>query len=147
MAPTEKSASWLKMALKNIVRELKEMRDGIGNISRRGSDAGKHSMRRRGRAYIAPEGSSSSSSIIIEQSQWANIPPELLHDIIQRIEASQTSWPARRDVVACASVCKSWRAVTKEIVRTPEQCALLSFPISLKQVVLLQNFVLFYSSV
>lgn len=123
------------MALKNIV---KEMRDGIGNISRRGSERrgsenGKHNMRRRGRSYIAPEGSSSSSKIIVEQSQWANMPPELLHDIIQRIEASQTSWPARRDVVACASVCKSWRAVTKEIIRTPEQCGLLSFPVSLKQ--------------
>lgn len=126
----------MKMALKNIV---KEMRDGIGNISRRGSERrcsenGKHNMRRRGRSYIAPEGSSSSSKIIVEQSQWANMPPELLHDIIQRIEASQTSWPARRDVVACASVCKSWRAVTKEIIRTPEQCGLLSFPVSLKQV-------------
>ncbi|KDO84593.1 hypothetical protein CISIN_1g014578mg [Citrus sinensis] len=123
------------MALKNIV---KEMRDGIGNISRRGSERrcsenGKHNMRRRGRSYIAPEGSSSSSKIIVEQSQWANMPPELLLDIIQRIEASQTSWPARRDVVACASVCKSWRAVTKEIIRTPEQCGLLSFPVSLKQ--------------
>ena len=120
------------MALKNIVRELKEMRDGIGNISRRSFD-GKHTSRRRGRSYIAPEGSSSFSALVIEQSRWANLPSELLLDIIQRIESSKTTWPGRRDVVACGSVCKSWRAVTKELVRTPEQCGLLTFPVSLKQ--------------
>ncbi|XP_031261211.1 tubby-like F-box protein 5 isoform X2 [Pistacia vera] len=120
------------MVLKSIVRELLDLRDGIGSISRRSSD-GRHNSRRRGRSYIAPEGSTSSSSSIIDQSRWANIPPELLVDIIQRVEASETSWPARRDVVACASVCKSWRAITKELVKTPEQCGLLSFPISLKQ--------------
>ncbi|KAJ0085317.1 hypothetical protein Patl1_09161 [Pistacia atlantica] len=121
-----------KMVLKSIVRELLDLRDGIGSISRRSSD-GRHNSRRRGRSYIAPEGSTSSSSSIIDQSRWANIPPELLVDMIQRVEASETSWPARRDVVACASVCKSWRAITKELVKTPEQCGLLSFPISLKQ--------------
>ncbi|XP_044475458.1 tubby-like F-box protein 5 [Mangifera indica] len=120
------------MGLKGIVRELKDLRDGIGNISRRSSD-GRQNSRRRGRSHIAPEGSTSSTSSVIDQSQWANMPPELLLDIIQRVESSQTSWPARRDVVACASVCKSWRAITKEIVKTPEQCGLLSFPISLKQ--------------
>ncbi|KAK1549883.1 hypothetical protein Q3G72_009507 [Acer saccharum] len=120
------------MTLKSIVRELKEMRDGIGNISRRSFD-GKHTSRRRGRSYIAPEGSSSFSALVIEQSRWANLPSELLLDIIQRIEGSKTTWPGRRDVVACGSVCKSWRAVTKELVRTPEQCGLLTFPVSLKQ--------------
>ncbi|KAL1354833.1 hypothetical protein AAHE18_05G071100 [Arachis hypogaea] len=49
------------------------------------------------------------------------------------VEESETSWPARTVVVSCASVCKSWRAVTKEIVNTPEQCGRLTFPISLKQ--------------
>jgi ABC-type lipoprotein release transport system permease subunit len=63
------------------------------------------------------------------------MPPELLHDIIQRVEASQTTWPTRRDVVACALVCRSWRKITKEIVKTPEQCGSLTFPISLKQVI------------
>lgn len=128
-----------KMGLKGIVRELKDLRDGIGNISRRSSD-GRQNSRRRGRSHIAPEGSTSSTSSVIDQSQWANMPPELLLDIIQRVESSQTSWPARRDVVACASVCKSWRAITKEIVKTPEQCGLLSFPISLKQVAYLFPF-------
>lgn len=95
-----------------------------------------HRRRRRTKSHIAPEQSFSSqksSPALVEQSQWANMPPELLHDIIQRVEESETSWPARRDVVACASACRSWREITKEIVKTPEQCGLLTFPISLKQ--------------
>jgi tubby-related protein 1 len=133
------------MSFKAIVRELKEIRDGIGNISRRRRGGGivdgtntRHF--RRGKSHIAPDCSSSSSSTALlvvqiqQQSRWANLPPELLLDIIQRVEASETSWPARRDVVVCASVCRTWRDITKEIVKTPEQCSLLTFPISLKQV-------------
>ncbi|XP_038716425.1 tubby-like F-box protein 5 isoform X2 [Tripterygium wilfordii] len=99
----------------------------IANISRR------RYMRRRGQSHIAPEADVAPSSDLIEQSQWADMPPELLLDIIHRVEASETSWPARRDVLACASVCKSWREITKEIVKTPEECGRLTFPISLKQ--------------
>lgn len=51
-----------------------------------------------------------------------------------RIEASETSWPFRKSVVACAGVCRSWRAITKEIVKTPELSGRLTFPISIKQV-------------
>ncbi|KAL5789897.1 hypothetical protein ACOSQ2_004785 [Xanthoceras sorbifolium] len=36
-------------------------------------------------------------------------------------------------VVACAAVCRSWRAMCKEIVRSPEFCGKLTFPVSLKQ--------------
>lgn len=70
-----------------------------------------------------------------QQGQWASLPPELLLDIIQRVEKSETSWPARTAVVSCASVCKSWRAITKEIIKTPQQCGKITFPISLKQVI------------
>lgn len=87
----------------------------------------------RGRSYIAPESSPSSPGPSFQQSQWANLPPELLLDIIQRVEACETFWPGRRDVVACAAVCRSWREITKEVVRTPEQCGLLTFPMSVKQ--------------
>lgn len=119
------------MPLKGFVRELREIRDDISTISI-GKLHGK-GIGRRGRAHIAPEGGSELPCEVIDQSPWANLPPELLHDIIQRVEANETSWPARRDVVACASVCKSWREITKEIVKTPEQCGWLTFPISLKQ--------------
>ncbi|XP_065880787.1 tubby-like F-box protein 5 [Euphorbia lathyris] len=119
------------MALKGFVRELREIRDDISNISI-GKSHGK-GIGRRGRAHIAPEDGSELPSEVNNQSVWANLPPELLHDIIRRVEANQTSWPARRAVVACASVCKSWREITKQIVKTPEQCGWLTFPISLKQ--------------
>ncbi|CAJ2646415.1 tubby-like F-box protein 5-like [Trifolium pratense] len=118
------------MSLRSIVRELKEMRDGIGNTSRRG--AGSRVSQRRTKSHIVPDMTLTSLEPI-QQGQWANIPSELLLDIIRRVEETETSWPARAVVVSCASVCKSWRAVTKEIVQTPEQCGRLTFPISLKQ--------------
>ncbi|GAB2224866.1 hypothetical protein Droror1_Dr00005644 [Drosera rotundifolia] len=68
------------------------------------------------------------------QTPWVNLPIELLVVIIQRVEASATSWPSRKDVVACAGVCRSWREVVGEVVRTAEQCGLITFPFSLKQV-------------
>ncbi|CAL0311494.1 unnamed protein product [Lupinus luteus] len=118
------------MSLKSIVRELKEMRDGIGSISRRGVES-KH-WHSRMKSHIVPDVTVTPLENI-QQGPWANLPPELLLDIIRRIEESETSWPARAVIVSCASVCKSWRAVTKEIVKTPEQCGRLTFPISLKQ--------------
>lgn len=135
------------MQLKSILRDLWNMRDDLGKKPTRGGRERKqmHRRRRRTKSHIAPEQSfSSSSPASVEQSQWANMPPELLHDIIQRVEESETSWPARRDVVACASVCRSWREITKEIVKTPEQCGLLTFPISLKQVFLVHVFTVGY---
>ncbi|PSR88056.1 Tubby-like F-box protein, partial [Actinidia chinensis var. chinensis] len=113
------------MSIKSIVRELK---DGIGSISKRGVE-GKH-WRKRTRSHIAPDVAPPGPT---EQGQWANLPPELLLDIIRRVEESESSWPARTVVVSCASVCKSWRDITKEIVKTPEECGRLTFPISLKQ--------------
>lgn len=115
--------------------KLKEIRDDISTTFSMGK-LQRNRTNRRGRAYIAPElggGSELYSELIEEQSPWANLPPELLHDVIQRVEGSETSWPGRRDVVACASVCKSWREITKAVVKTPEQCGCITFPISLKQ--------------
>ncbi|CAN7139226.1 unnamed protein product [Brassica rapa subsp. narinosa] len=113
------------MPFKKIVRELRGRNKAVG---------------RRGRSHIAPEGSSSSSASspstdeCSEQSIWVDLPPELLLDIIHRIESGQTLWPGRRDVVACASVCRSWREMTKdEVVKVPELSGLLTFPVSLKQ--------------
>ncbi|KAL6273959.1 hypothetical protein ACE6H2_024651 [Prunus campanulata] len=119
------------MSFKGIVRELREMKDGIGSISKRVGDR-KH-WHSRMMSHIAPDLAPNPPSDLIQQGQWANLPPELLLDIIQRVEESETTWPARAVVVSCASVCKSWRAIVREIVKTPEQCGRLTFPISLKQ--------------
>ncbi|KAH9309318.1 hypothetical protein KI387_037229 [Taxus chinensis] len=68
-----------------------------------------------------------------EHDSWSNMLPELLTEMIQRVEASEGAWPGRKNVVACAAVCKSWREITKEIVKGPDQCGKLTFPASLKQ--------------
>ncbi|MBA0589236.1 hypothetical protein Gorai_017992, partial [Gossypium raimondii] len=120
----------IQMSLKSIMRELKEMKEGIGSISKRGGES--KVWRSRTRSHVAPDRAPTESESV-EQSPWANLPPELLLDIIQRVEESETAWPARAVVVFCAAVCRSWREITKEIVQTPEQCGRLTFPISLKQ--------------
>ncbi|EOA37884.1 hypothetical protein CARUB_v10009350mg [Capsella rubella] len=116
------------MSFKNIVREFRVKKNNkYKGIGRRGK-----------RSHIAPEGSSLSSSSSVtndglSQSIWVDLPQELLLDIIHRIESGQTLWPARKDVVACASVCRSWREMTREVVKVPEVSGLLTFPVSLKQ--------------
>ncbi|KAJ8766275.1 hypothetical protein K2173_022334 [Erythroxylum novogranatense] len=64
---------------------------------------------------------------------WANLPQELLREVLIRIEASEFQWPPRRSVVACAGVCRNWRHITKDLVKVPEFCGQLTFPISVKQ--------------
>ncbi|KAK7360035.1 hypothetical protein VNO77_02007 [Canavalia gladiata] len=118
------------MSLRSIVRELKEMRDGMGSISKRDEES-KHRLGRT-KSHVAPDVLVTPFEPI-QQGRWANLPPELLLDIIRRVEESETSWPARAVVLFCASVCKSWRSITREIVKTPEQCGRITFPISLKQ--------------
>ncbi|KAM0981704.1 hypothetical protein ACFX2A_015006 [Malus domestica] len=119
------------MSFKGIVRELREMKDRIGSMSRRVGER-KH-WRSRTLSHIAPDMAPTPPTDVIQQGQWANLPLELLLDIIQRVEESETSWPARAVVVFCGSVCKSWRGIMRDIVKTPEQCGRLTFPISLKQ--------------
>ena len=117
------------MSFKSIVRD---MRNGIGSISSRSFEVKlSHIHRKKSQSAVYEEQIHASP---VQQSCWANLPPELLHDVIQRLEASEVTWPARKHVVACAAVCRSWRDISKEIVQTPEKCRKLTFPISLKQV-------------
>ncbi|XP_062176202.1 tubby-like F-box protein 3 isoform X2 [Alnus glutinosa] len=69
----------------------------------------------------------------LSQSCWANMPQELLREVLVRIEASESAWPPRKSVAACAGVCRSWREITREIVKAPEVSGKLTFPISVKQ--------------
>ncbi|KAK3425363.1 tubby-like F-box protein 5 isoform X2 [Eucalyptus grandis] len=121
------------MHIKSIVHELREIRDRIKDIA--GRKLERRHVHRQGRSHIVPETTVPTPSCpeAVQQGPWANLPPELLLHIIKRVEASQISWPSRRDIVACASICRSWREVTKEAVKTAEQCGRLTFPISLKQ--------------
>nr|XP_043624332.1 tubby-like F-box protein 8 isoform X2 [Erigeron canadensis] len=119
------------MSFRSIVRDV---RDGFGSLSRRSFDVRLSGIHNRGKSQGSVNDlSDNQASLIVQNSRWANLPPELLNDVIKRLEESESSWPGRKHVVACAAVCKSWRNMCKEIVRTPESCGKLTFPVSLKQ--------------
>lgn len=117
------------MSFRSIVRDV---RDSFGSLSRRSFDVrliGHHRGKSSGSLHDLHD-----PPVVIQSSRWASLPPELLLDVIKRLEESESTWPARKHVVACAAVCRSWRAMCKEIVRSPEFCGKLTFPVSLKQV-------------
>ncbi|KAG2269596.1 hypothetical protein Bca4012_062623 [Brassica carinata] len=120
------------MSFRSIVQDL---RDGIGSLSKRSFDFRLHKGKSQDCSSSCEYASSRDllSPLIVQTSRWANLPPELLLDVIKRIEESESNWPARKHVVACASVCRSWRAMCQEIVLSPEICGKLTFPVSLKQ--------------
>ncbi|XP_061370780.1 tubby-like F-box protein 7 isoform X2 [Gastrolobium bilobum] len=64
---------------------------------------------------------------------WSNMLPELLGEIIRRVDATEEQWPHRQNVVACACVCKRWRDMTREIVKSPSHNGKITFPSCLKQ--------------
>lgn len=118
------------MSFRSIVHDV---RDAFGSLSRRSFEV---------RFYGHNRGKSQSSvhelhdePLAVQSSRWASLPPELLRDVIKRLEASESSWPARKHVVACAAVCRSWRDMCKEIVTNPEFSGKITFPVSLKQVI------------
>ncbi|KAG8480946.1 hypothetical protein CXB51_025625 [Gossypium anomalum] len=73
---------------------------------------------------------------------WANLPQELLWEVLLRIEESESIWPQRKNVVACAGVCRSWRFIIQQIVKLPQLSGKLTFPISVKQVRFLVSYFL-----
>jgi tubby-related protein 1 len=91
------------------------------------------SVERSGRVRDAEDGAVGSGAAQPEGS-WAGMLPELLAEIIRRVESSDGEWPLRQNVVACACVCKRWRQITKEIVRPPSLSGIITFPSCLKQV-------------
>ncbi|RWR76572.1 tubby-like F-box protein 3 [Cinnamomum micranthum f. kanehirae] len=119
------------MSFKSIIQDMK---GEIGSISRKGFEVkiGYGLMRSRSHRVVQdiplPQVVDA-----LKQSCWANMPPELLRDVLVRLEASESTWPPRKHVVACAGVCRSWREIMKEMVKTPELSGKLTFPISLKQ--------------
>ncbi|CAK9151712.1 unnamed protein product [Ilex paraguariensis] len=72
---------------------------------------------------------------VVESSEgsWSTMLPELLGEIIKRVEASEDKWPLRKNVVVCGCVCKRWRMVTREVVNSPLQGGKITFPSCLKQ--------------
>lgn len=131
--------STTRMSFRSIVRDV---RDGFGSLSRRGFEVrlmGHHRGKSHGSLNDLHD-----QPLIVQNSRWASLPPELLYDVIRRLEESESTWPSRKHVVACASVCRSWRTMCKEIVKSPEICGKLTFPVSLKQVESFNPFNLMY---
>ncbi|XP_071717512.1 tubby-like F-box protein 8 [Rutidosis leptorrhynchoides] len=118
------------MSFRSIVRDL---RDGFGSLSRRGFEVRISGLYKSKSYSGAHELDGDDHPELVINSHWDGLPPELLSDVIKRLEASESTWPARKHVVACASVCRSWREMCKEIVSSPELSGKLTFPISLKQ--------------
>ncbi|RRT82668.1 hypothetical protein B296_00010330 [Ensete ventricosum] len=154
------------MSFRSIVRDV---RDSFGSLSRRGFEArlsGHHRGKSQGAVHEVID-----QCVVVQDSCWASLPPELLRDVITRLEASESTWPSRTNVVAfvaellrdvitrleasestwpsrtnvvaCAAVCRSWREMCKEIVKSPEFSGKLTFPVSLKQVIFMFSFLKF----
>ncbi|KVI03979.1 F-box domain, cyclin-like protein [Cynara cardunculus var. scolymus] len=90
---------------------LQDMKGEFGSISRKGFGS---RSRSRSQQMV---GDRSAAAIVdaLKQSCWANMPPELLRDVLMRIEASESTWPDRKNVVSCGGVCRNWREIMKEI--------------------------------
>ncbi|KAL8530820.1 hypothetical protein ACS0TY_007743 [Phlomoides rotata] len=104
------------------------MKGEIGSISKKG-----FGYVMRSRSDRVAEDFPATVVDALGQSCWANLPPELLRDVLMRIEESESGWRSRKNVVSCAGVCRSWREIMKEIVTTLELSGKLTFPVSLKQ--------------
>ncbi|CAL5386438.1 unnamed protein product [Camellia sinensis] len=116
------------MSFRSVVRDV---RDGFGSLSRLSFEV-RLPGHIRGKSHGAVHGLHD-QPFVIQNSCWASLPPELLRDVIKRLEASENTWPARKHVVACAAVCRSWREMCKEIVQSLEFSGKITFPVSLKQ--------------
>ncbi|OVA04365.1 Tubby [Macleaya cordata] len=117
------------MSLRSIIQDMK---GEFGSISRKGFEV-KLGYGFRSRSHRVVQEDLGLRVNAFKQSCWANMPPELLRDVLMRIEEADSMWPSRKNVVACGGVCRNWREITKEIVNTPEVSGKLTFPISLKQ--------------
>lgn len=117
------------MSFRSIVRDVRE---GFGSLSRRSFEV-RLPGHQRGKSHGSVH-DLHDQPLVIQTSRWASLPPELLRDVVTRLEESESVWPARKHVVACAAVCRSWREMCKEIVKSPEFSGKITFPVSLKQV-------------
>ncbi|KAM1553230.1 hypothetical protein ACFX1X_006192 [Malus domestica] len=88
---------------------------------------------RGGDRRVVRDSDCADSSSSPSSSSWSDMLTELLGEIIRRVEASEDKWPHRKNVVACACVCKRWRDITKEIARSPSYSGKITFPSCLKQ--------------
>ncbi|KAK6118809.1 hypothetical protein DH2020_047444 [Rehmannia glutinosa] len=94
------------MSFRSLARDI---RDSIGNLSRRSFD-------HRGKSHAAVY-ELHDQPVVIQSSCWASLPLELLRDVIKRLEENESTWPARKHVVACAAVCGHGGRCAKKLFR------------------------------
>jgi hypothetical protein len=112
MVSWRRSASWLSSASRS------SLSAGVG-----------------GEAKVTPEvDPAAGAAEEPDEERWSRLLPELLTEIVRRVDTGAERWPPRRDVVACASVCRRWRDAAVSVVRPPLECGRITFPSSLKQV-------------
>ncbi|XP_047059213.1 tubby-like F-box protein 3 [Lolium rigidum] len=122
------------MSFRSIARDV---RDGFGSLSRRSFDVTIASLygltgHHRGKGQSSLDDLHEPAPVL-QESNWASLPPELLRDVVRRLEADESTWPSRKHVVCFAAVCRTWREMCREIVLSPEFCGKLTFRVSLKQ--------------
>jgi tubby and related proteins len=54
-----------------------------------------------------------------DEGTWSALVPELLSDILRRVNDGAEWFPCRRDLVACAGVCRRWREASVALVQPP----------------------------
>lgn len=69
----------------------------------------------------------------VEEDRWSRMLPELMVDIVGRVEASGERWPLRKNVVSGAGVCRWWREITTSVVGSTKETGKITFPSSLKK--------------
>ncbi|KAK8914523.1 Tubby-like F-box protein 1 [Platanthera zijinensis] len=84
-------------------------------------------------AIEAGRGEGSAGDSGAGEDRWSLMLPEIMVDIIGRVEASEERWPLRKNVVSCACACRSWREITTGIVGSTRETGKITFPSSLKQ--------------
>ena len=102
------------MSFHSIIRDVRE---SFGSLSRRSFEVRISGLPGLGHHRGKSVGSVSNlhdGPIVVDQSRWVGLPPELLRDVMKRLEEGESTWPSRRDVVACAAVCGTWREICKD---------------------------------
>ncbi|CAI7861747.1 unnamed protein product, partial [Closterium sp. NIES-54] len=85
--------------------------------------------------YNSQAGRTGNAADDAEISKWSSLPPELLREVIARLEEDDRDWPQRRSVVACAGVCKAWREMTRDLLQSVGsfEAGQISFPDELRR--------------
>jgi hypothetical protein len=68
----------------------------------------------------------------VDEERWPRLLPELLTDIVCRIDTGAERWPPRCDFIACACVYRCWHDAEFPVVRPRLECGRTTFPSSLK---------------